>query len=391
MTFLAEASTSLASSLDYRETLERLAKLSVPILGDWCAINTLKEDAIIFEGLAAVHPTFDKAGLIAEVKRSLSRDLSSSKRIGDVVRSGFGCESYLIVPIQSGEKVHGAIAFSFAPGSRYHTPNDLALAEELGRRAGIAVENALLYQAAQKAIQARDEFLSIASHELKTPITSLKLQLQMTRRAIRPDQGTMPTSEKLARVLDISGIQVNRLTALVEDLLDVSRIESGKISFTFETVELRELLEEMVERFSEQAHAAGCSISVLGGGPTLGRCDRFRMEQVILNLLSNAVKYGSGKPIEVRAEIEGSMARIWVRDFGMGIPKDKLEKVFERFERAVSSSNISGLGLGLYIAREIVKAHHGTIQVESELGKGSVFTVEFPVASEDCESSAKEG
>jgi signal transduction histidine kinase len=291
-------------------------------------------------------------------------------------------QSMLEVPVVSrtGEEIGRLIYSHMRPN--VFGEREKKLVEGLAAQSAIAVDNARLFQRSKDAISLRDEFLSIASHELKTPITSLKLHLQMTRRAVKPEQGITPPAEKLARVLDTSTTQVNRLSALIDDLLDVSRIQAGKLTYHFEKTELAGLVREMVDRFCEQLQAAGCETSIQTDEPVYVRCDRFRLEQVILNLLSNATKYGAGRPIEVIVENQSGMARVVVRDRGMGIPSEKLEMVFERFERAVSPSNISGLGLGLYISREIVNAHHGHIHVESQLGQGSSFIVDLPIAAD---------
>ncbi len=405
MAFLAEASTVLASSLDYHETLLRLAKLTVPALAEWTSVTMLKEDGD-YERLASVHSDNSKSYLLDKLSQFHPKSKEGTIGVTQVISSGtsffspmvkdddlvkaakseehlavireLGCTSCMIVPIISRARVLGSISLVTVTSHKIYTLEDLALAEELGRRAGIAIDNALLYAAAQKAIQARDEFLSIASHELKTPITSLKLQLQMTRRSVEPVTGKTPTPEKLAHILDVSTLQVNRLTALVEDLLDISRIESGKLTYHFETLNLSELVNEMVERYRDHLTSEGIVLTCHTPGDLFVSGDRFRMEQVILNLLSNAGKYGQQKPVEVTVTRTDQMAKISFRDQGLGIPKDKLGKVFERFERAVSSNNISGLGLGLYISQEIVKAHGGIITVESIEEVGSIFEVNLP-------------
>ncbi|HYH97070.1 ATP-binding protein [Hyalangium sp.] len=234
-------------------------------------------------------------------------------------------------------------------------------------------------QALREAVRTRDEFLSIASHELKTPITSLKMQLQMTQRKIKPEEQVGLPLEKLARVLAISTRQVDRLTNLVEDLLDVSRIQAGKLDFRFESVDLSSLVHEVVERLRDQLSEVRCSVEVFATDSLRVECDRFRVEQVVVNLLTNAMKYGAGRPIQISVEPLHHAARISVQDFGIGIDKDKHELIFERFARAVPSRNISGLGLGLYIVKQILNAHHGHVRVESEVGKGSTFVIELPL------------
>lgn len=404
-TFLAEASTILAASLDYHQTLKELAALAVPTLADWCTVTIIREDGSK-ERVAAVHRDPKKKSLIDELSNYSPVQAEQSPGIAQVIRSGkslftavvhdrelvaaakderhlavmreLGCSSCLVVPIKTRGKVLGAISLVSNRSSFVYSETDLALAEELGRRAGIAIENAALYEAAQRAIRTRDEFISIASHELKTPITSLKLQLQITRRATNPETGMLPTPEKLAKVLDGAQTQINRLTKLVDDLLDVSRIESGKLSFNFEILDLSEVVQEMAAVYGDHLLSFGCALDVKTPGPVRVWADRFRLEQVILNLLSNATKYGAGQPVELSVAVAGDQVELRCRDFGMGIPKDKVDRIFERFERAITANNISGLGLGLYITREIVHGHSGTIRVESDEGQGSTFTVRLP-------------
>jgi PAS domain S-box-containing protein len=229
----------------------------------------------------------------------------------------------------------------------------------------------------QVAVHARDEFLSIASHELKTPLTSLKMQLQLTRRAVSPQEGLLPAPERLARTLDTSLRQVDRLTALIEDLLDVSRIDAGRMTYDFEQVDLAELVKEVVERLADQMKLSGCSLTLALSRNTTVTCDQFRIEQVVTNLLTNAAKYGAGSPVEVRVAPSPAGATISVIDHGMGIAPEQQARIFDRFERAISHNSISGLGLGLYIARQIVEAHQGTVKVQSVPGQGSTFTVDL--------------
>lgn len=233
-------------------------------------------------------------------------------------------------------------------------------------------------KALREAVQAREDFLSIASHELKTPITPLKLQVQMFLRGIEKEGGNSLSKEKLTKALNGWNRQLNRLAALVEALLDVSRITSGKLELHQEDVDLVELVHDAVDRYSPELAMAKCEVSVSGDGHVLGRWDRLRIEQVILNLLSNAMKYGSGKPITIHIVCEKDKAVFSVRDSGIGISKLDQRRIFNRFERAVSASTVSGLGLGLYISNQIVAIHGGRISLESELGVGSIFTVELP-------------
>lgn len=233
----------------------------------------------------------------------------------------------------------------------------------------------------QNAIRIRDEFLSIASHELKTPITSLKMQLQFARKQIKPDENVVPPPQKLARVFDVSTAQVERLTALIEDLLDISRIEGGKLTFNFVVTDLCDIVNNVIERFSDALAAAKCTLKIDNSGKLEVYCDPFRIEQVIVNLLSNAMKYSPGTLIEVSTGESSGHAKLTVRDHGIGIPTEKHDLIFNRFERVASNQNIGGLGLGLYISKQIVEAHRGKIHVSSTVGEGSTFTVELPLAN----------
>jgi signal transduction histidine kinase len=230
----------------------------------------------------------------------------------------------------------------------------------------------------QQALQIRDEFLSIASHELKTPLTPLRLQLQlMQRQAKLEPSGFMATSEIVAK-LDMAEAQIVRLNKLVEDLLDVSRMANRRLSIQREDMDLATVAREVVQRFTEPASIAGCTLTLIAPPLLPGRWDRMRIEQILTNLISNAVKYGGSKPISICLEQVGASAQLTVEDHGIGISYENQDRVFERFERAAPGSEFGGLGLGLYIVRQLVEAHGGRIWVASEVGKGSVFTLTLP-------------
>ncbi len=233
------------------------------------------------------------------------------------------------------------------------------------------------------AVRSRDDFLSVASHELKTPLTVLKLQLQLNSRAIKPEKGLLPSPEKLVKFFDTCLDQTNRLDNLVEDLLDVTRIQQGTLAFHFEEFDLSQLIKDEVDQFCEPLKFAKCPIELINGGSVHVRADRFRIEQVFVNLLTNAMKYGAGRPIQVMVESDGAHARIKVKDQGIGIDPIKQSIIFDRFERVMSNQNVGGMGLGLFIAKQIINAHEGSIEVQSELGKGATFIVTLPVASKE--------
>lgn len=251
-------------------------------------------------------------------------------------------------------------------------PGYLVIFQDVTERKRLEREQEARRQELQKALEARNEFLSIASHELKTPITSLQLQLEMLRRY-------SPQAGKERKTLEVAWHQIQRLTSLIDDLLDITRIEAGKLSYQFKDVDLCRLVTEIVERLIASWQEPASPIAIHPCRPLRASVDQRRMEQVLTNLVSNAMKYGSGKPVDVFVREENGEAVIEVRDQGIGIAEDQQERIFERFERAVPASHISGLGLGLYISREIVLAHGGRLRVQSELGKGSTFRVELPL------------
>jgi PAS domain S-box-containing protein len=215
----------------------------------------------------------------------------------------------------------------------------------------------------ERAIASRDDFLCIASHELKTPLTALKLQLQLTARSVNVEKSLSPTPAKLQRTLSIAHRQVDRLAALVEDLLDVSRIQGGKMMYTFEKFDLGTLAQEVVGRLREAFSEAQADLQLQCDTDVCALGDRFRIEQVMVNLLTNALKYGENKSVQLQVYYSDKTPMFSVTDHGMGIAAPNLDKIFLRFERALSHHNISGLGLGLYISKQIVDAHGGSITV----------------------------
>jgi two-component system OmpR family sensor kinase len=227
------------------------------------------------------------------------------------------------------------------------------------------------------AIRARDEFLSVASHELRTPITTLMLQIDGLFRMLQ--QQVPPTlQEPLSRRLEVTRRQVDRLAALVATLIDVARITSGRVQLSRQLADLVEVIRLVLERFGDEAQRGGSSFRFQRNGPVWGNFDISRVDQVFTNLLTNAIRYGRGKPIVVGAVSEGEKARFWVEDQGIGIPPEHQRRIFQQYERAAPSRNYGGLGLGLWISRQLVDAMGGTISVRSEADAGSTFTVEIP-------------
>ncbi|MES3038795.1 MAG: ATP-binding protein [Bdellovibrionota bacterium] len=229
-------------------------------------------------------------------------------------------------------------------------------------------------------LQVRDEFLSIASHELKTPLTPLQLQVEGFLRLFNQGRIKDVPEQVLKQMLETSGSQVAILSKLVDQLLDVSRISSGKIKLDLEPTDLVACVRDIAGLFREQLAEQNIPLIISHPKELTGNWDRLRIEQIVMNLVNNAIKYGAGKAVNIEIFKEGEVAVLKVRDNGIGIPKSDQHRIFGRFERAVSANSFSGLGLGLYITHEIVEIHQGKISVQSDLGQGAEFRVELPIA-----------
>jgi PAS domain S-box-containing protein len=403
--FLDRATLALASSLDLSTTLQQAARVAVPDMADWCLVDAVGDDTRLTQ-VAAAHVDPSKQDLARQLARSLAlqpglghgamhvfltgkpelhpeiTDVKwAAKLLGteypELVRQ-LGVYSFICVPIRFRGRTFGVVSLLRASPPRRYTAVDLEFAEELAQRLAMAIDNARLYAQAQEAIRARDEFLQIASHELKTPLTPLQLQLDILARALAK-AGLQ--NEVLTDKLMMATRQAVRLNRLVESLLDVSRITAGRIVLELEAFDLSDLVRDLVARFGAEARAAGSELTMQADDQIRGRWDRLRIEQTITNLLANAIKYGQGKPIEVDVHATDGFARLSVTDHGIGIDKDALGRIFGRFERAVSLRHFGGLGLGLFIARQFAEAHGGSIVAHSKPGSGSTFTVVLPVES----------
>jgi signal transduction histidine kinase len=398
--FLADASAALAESLDYQVTLQQILDLAVPFLADWCTVDLLDEAGVMrrvaaghrdpaaqellhrvreqHEEWASPHASAEilaagKAVLFPEVTEAVLETFVKNPEIRAVVKA-LGVASGMAVPLRARGRPIGAMTFSSnTPGRRYDAA-DLALAQELGRRAAVAVDNARLYQQAQQAVRLRDEFLSVASHQLNTPIAALQLLVDGLNEGPIQQQ-----AEHLERTVGILTRQTRRLGRLISQLLDVVQVQAGLFTLRREPVDLAAVVHEVAQRFGEELARARCALTVHAPGPVPGQWDRARLAQVVGHLLSNAVTFGAGKPIEVVVEeLPGDQVRLVVEDHGIGIPPERLSHVFGRFERAAPVSHYGGLGLGLFLVKEIVEALQGSVSVESALGAGARFTVQLP-------------
>lgn len=399
--FLAEASVTLAESLDRDAALQRLAKLAVPWIADLCTVDVREGESI--RRVAGFHAQKSKVGLMRELLEHYPTEKTPQSWVGQVIRTGepimipevteellkshaadreharllreLQLRTLVSVPIQSHDETMGAITFgSEREGVRYG-PADLRLAEELAARAALAIENARLYEDAREAVRLRDEFLSIASHELRGPLSALQLTVQ----TLGQKNGVATSDPRLVRSLHLAQRQTARLGRLVEELFDVTRAQSGRLDLRLQPVALSEVVGEVVDRFADELEQAGCTIEVDVPPTIVGRWDRDRLEQIVENLLGNALKFGRGKPIRIHALRADGTARLSVRDYGIGIEDERMDRIFDRFERGVSARHYGGLGLGLFIVRELAAAHGGRVTVCSARGHGSTFTVELPL------------
>ncbi len=397
---LARASELLATSLDYEVTLRNVIGLALPTLGDFGFFDVRepsgevrrvslahqdpdrqrlldgthwaqwdRRDKVLCSlsvGVSGFHPAIDEAWLA---------DVATSPEHLSLMR-GLAFGSMITVPLAYHGVLRGALTLFFAQGGRRHSQAELRLAEELARRAAAAVENARLLKEAQEAVAVRDDFLSIAGHELNTPLAALQLQIQSLRRQADSEPLTARFRERLGKTEG----HVARIERLVSELLDVSRITVGRLTIEREDSDLVAAVRDVVDRLAPQATSAGCEIRLTAPAALPGRWDRLRVEQVVTNLVANSIKYGRGHPVEVTVSQEGAgaLARITVRDFGIGISQEDEARIFGRFERAVSQRHYGGLGLGLWIARQMVEAHGGTIRFERPADRGTRFIVELP-------------
>jgi signal transduction histidine kinase/FixJ family two-component response regulator len=405
--FLADASRKLGGSLNYDETLELAARVPLPQAADWCTITVLSEapgrprvvvghvdpalEARARQQLERFPPEARSEAAASRVVKSGAREWTSPEtalvtgagREADAQLVGaLGYATGLCLPLVAHGRSMGAMTLVRArPGAGY-SGEDVAFAEELAARAAMAIDNATLYRQAREAIRARDEFLLVASHELNTPLATLTLQLNDVLPGLTPGAAG-PGAAPLTAVMAQAGIgtarrQVQRLSRLVNNLLDVSRITARRLELTLIEMDLVAATCEVIEQLSPELARARCPVKVEAPDTVPGRWDPLRIAQIATNLISNALKYGAGKPIDVVIDADDDQARLQVCDHGIGISAADVERIFELFERSASARHYGGLGLGLYITRQLVEAHGGRIRVISKPDDGSKFVVELP-------------
>lgn len=405
LTFLSEASRLLASSLDYTQTLRHIAQLAVPRIADWFAIDMLDGTGKM-KLITVMHKNPHMVKWAQELRSASPPDMSSQSGLPKVIRTGqpelvshitdemlnaptvsdkerrlvkkIGLRSIMIVPLFRDRKTVGGITFVTAETKRHFTQKDLDMAEELANRASVALEHAALYQSSQDAVAARDNFIAVASHELKTPVTSVKIFADVLKKHSR-----QIGDGKAEAYLTKMDTQLGKLTELIYDLLNVSKIQAGKIQFHVEEFDFDEAVCEVVNILQEAAPHHRLIMQGKTGLQVVA--DRERIGQVLNNLVMNAVKYSPrADKVVIGLSAQDGTVSVAVRDYGIGIEESHLNKIFERFYRVYDTTDktFPGLGIGLYICSEIVRRHGGKLHVRSNIGKGSTFTFTIPVGQE---------
>jgi signal transduction histidine kinase/CHASE3 domain sensor protein len=408
---LADAGAFFSSNIDPVWVTQAIAERTAEVLGDWAAVilkssdsNDLRVAAIYHRDMASLglawsyiyrQPLLVGEGIIGQVIAtgypSLTTNVRGSQADNDVYHVGGAVSatpmqlaSLLIIPLRTRREMLGALVIAANDPERAMSDDKLPLAEVLAERAALAIENAKLYteqvEARRKVedlSRLKDEFLSIASHELRTPVTSIKGYTQLAKTLIA--ENDLTTSEEY---LDIALDQIDRMSRLILELLDVSRIETGRLEIRREAIQWSTFVRDVVHRHHTAVSDRRFHLNVPDDSKMVTG-DRDRLEQVLGNLLENAVKYSpDGSEIFVSIDDRGDHIITSVCDRGIGIPADELAQVFERFHRGrhVSSTNYGGLGLGLYITKQIVERHGGSIWVESREGQGTTFYFSLPLA-----------
>jgi len=403
---LADTSALLASSLDYDATLAEVARLAVPEFGDWAAVDVVGEDGGIEQlavshmdpvasawAKARLHPTGPEGetmgGVPAVIRTgkpafypAIADDLLPVDGTEIAAVSGF--RAALVVPLRARQRILGAITFLKSGAGPHFSAADLTFAEQLAARAALALDNARLYRQAQDALHVRDEVLASISHDLRTPLTTIKGMASLLMKRLA--SGTPPDADVVLERLGLVSRAATQMQGMIGDVVDLSRLEAGRrIDLDLQEVDLVPLVQHLADEYQGQSTSHRLrfetELRVL-----IGVWDSARLERVLINLLSNAVKYspdGGAITMSISQELgDGATAwaRIGIRDEGVGIPGAELTRIFERFYRGSNViGSIRGVGIGLTGAKGIVEQHGGRLELESEEGRGTLATVWLPL------------
>lgn len=400
LSFKAEASRILSSSLDFNATLTTVANLATEYIADWCVVDMVDKETKSIRLVAAAHRDPKKARWAKQIRKKYPVDMNANAGLPLVLKTGKpvyipylppdevlkmakneeqrkiirklgGVNSVIIVPITIGRKTIGAITFVSSESKWQYTPDDLEMAEQLASRAALAVENARLYENIKRETLRKDEFISLASHELKTPITTIKAFTQLL---ISIETNTI-SKEYLKKVES----QVDKLTRLVKDLLDISKIHKNKFDLHKRKINLDSFLSTTILELqtivkTHELHSTLNSQLEISADPD-------KLTQVITNLITNAVKYSPhSNIIKISCTRNNDQAEIKVKDYGVGINLEEQSQVFNRYFRANNGVRTAGLGIGLFLSREIIERHGGTISLKSKPNYGTTFTILLPIS-----------
>ncbi|MFO7893266.1 MAG: ATP-binding protein [Longimicrobiales bacterium] len=398
--FLANASSVLARSLDYENTMAGLARIALPHLADWCVIDVVDNGGLTRIQAAHTDPALDElAQRLKDYPPEQTRphpsltvlETGEPERIesvsDDFVRGivadhehlallrRLGIVSVLVVPLVARGRTLGAFTLVSADPTRPFGADDVILAEELGRRAALAVDNARLYREARDAVAARDEVLSVVSHDLGNPLSAIRVAARVMDRLLEAGE-VDAAREQVASIREAAG----QMERLIRDLLEIRRIESGRLRLVCRPERVTELVDRAARALKGVAEERDVTLeeSLADALPETIRVDADRVHQIFSNFIGNALKFTpAGGTVTVGAEPTGDGVRFWVRDTGPGLSADELDRVFDRFWQAQQQGS-HGVGLGLSIARGLTEAHGGTVRVESGQGQGSTFFFELP-------------
>lgn len=403
--FLSEAGRSLAGTLDFTETVQRVAELAVMHLADWCTID-LKDRQLVHRA-AITHADSSKAELARSLEESWLPNWTEARGLSHVLATSepeiledcdrdpiasyiaspskralielLGCRSAMIVPLSARGRILGAMMFVCASSTKRYSTEELRLAQELALRAALAIDNARLYDQAQTAVRQRDEFLAMLAHELRNPLAAVLNAVEVMRKA-------SDSPRTLERAEDVIERQGRHMAHLLDDLLDISRVTRGKIELRKHPFDLLSMIHDSVEANRPLVQSRKHHLNMnLGHQPLWVMADPTRLDQVFTNLLNNAAKYtAEGGTIGVSVSSQDGQAVVKVSDTGAGISADDLPHIFDLFVQAARPLDRSqgGLGIGLTLVKELVEMHGGSVSVHSDgVGRGSEFTVKVPLAS----------